>query len=265
VRVRYYGREVPVGCDEVALLDLSSLGILWWGQFGGRSRRRNLSPATTDLVVARPYESIVPKVAADVSRDDLSVDAILGHEVLVRTSRGLLGAPIAISLSISSRHDEKSRGKLLQEERKKSRNEEEGCRSRTPRQPGDGVGSTRSGGKRGKKKAWERSNVVTGAAGEPRRNSPGGVGRPVQFSDNGECKGKCATERQLGRQAGLARLAGLDKTAGCGPAVSELASLTMQMREDRREDERRVGSGRRKDAATQPCRRFRFGAGLTPL
>jgi hypothetical protein len=40
VRVQYYGREVPVGCDEVALLDLSSLGILWRGQFGGRSRRR---------------------------------------------------------------------------------------------------------------------------------------------------------------------------------------------------------------------------------
>jgi hypothetical protein len=28
VRVRYYGREIPVGCDEIALLDLPSLWIL---------------------------------------------------------------------------------------------------------------------------------------------------------------------------------------------------------------------------------------------
>jgi hypothetical protein len=37
MRVRYYGREVPVGCDEVALLDLSSLRVLWHGQSAGRS------------------------------------------------------------------------------------------------------------------------------------------------------------------------------------------------------------------------------------
>lgn len=109
MRVRYYGREIPVRRDEITLLDLSSLRILWQGQYGERSERRNLGPAMTNLVVARPYESIVPKVPADVSRDDLSVDAILGHEVLIRTSRGLLSASIAISFSISSRHDEKSR------------------------------------------------------------------------------------------------------------------------------------------------------------
>ena len=28
VRVRHYGREIPVGCDEIALLDLTSLRIL---------------------------------------------------------------------------------------------------------------------------------------------------------------------------------------------------------------------------------------------
>lgn len=83
MRVRYYGREVPVGCDEVALLDLSSLGILWRGQFGGRSRRRNLSPATTDLVVARPYESIVPKVAADICSNDFAINAISRDKILI--------------------------------------------------------------------------------------------------------------------------------------------------------------------------------------
>jgi hypothetical protein len=114
VRVRYYGREIPIGGDEVALLDLASLGILWQVSLvDAHHEEVSALRATTDLVVARPYESIVPKIAADVSRDDLSVDAILGHEVLVRTSRGLLSAPIAISLSISSRHDEQSRRKLL--------------------------------------------------------------------------------------------------------------------------------------------------------
>jgi hypothetical protein len=71
---------------------------------------------------------------------------------------------------------------------RESGNEEDGCRSRTPRQPGErrGVGSTRSGRKRGKKEAWERSNVVTGTAGgASRRNSPGGAGRLVQLSGNG--------------------------------------------------------------------------------
>jgi hypothetical protein len=38
-------------------------------------------------------------------------------------------------------------------------------------------------------KAWKRSNVVTGAGGgASRRNSPGGAGRPVQLSGNGESK-----------------------------------------------------------------------------
>jgi len=43
VRVRYYGREIPVRRDEITLLDLSSLRILWQGQSSERSQRRNLS------------------------------------------------------------------------------------------------------------------------------------------------------------------------------------------------------------------------------
>jgi hypothetical protein len=90
--VRYYGREIPVGCNEVAFLNLSSLRI---------------------LVFPRSYESIVPKVTAYISRDDLSVDAIFGNEIFIRTSRGCLCASIPLSFSLSSRHDEKSRWKLL--------------------------------------------------------------------------------------------------------------------------------------------------------
>ena len=55
------------------------------------------------LVVARSYESIVPKITADVGRDDLSVDAIFGNEVLIRTSRSRCCASIAFSV-VSARH-----------------------------------------------------------------------------------------------------------------------------------------------------------------
>jgi hypothetical protein len=43
----------------------------------------------------------------------------------------------------------------------------------------------------GRREAWERSNVVTGTAaagGASRRNSPGGAGKPVQLSGNGESR-----------------------------------------------------------------------------
>jgi hypothetical protein len=86
LRVRYYCRKITVGRDEIALLDLPSLRI---------------------LVVPRSYESVVPKVTAYVSRDDFSIDAIFGNEVLIRTSRGSLRASISLSFSIPSRHGEK--------------------------------------------------------------------------------------------------------------------------------------------------------------
>ena len=143
VRVRYYGREIPVGCDEIALLDLPSLRILLTGQSAEPSSRRIFISAKTNLVVAWPYESIIPKVTADVSRNDFSIDAIFGNEVLVRTGRGRLCASIPLSLSISSRHDEEIRGKLLQEERKGVQKRRR-CRSRTPRQPRGWGGNTRS-------------------------------------------------------------------------------------------------------------------------
>jgi len=62
----------------------------------------------TDLVVARPYESVVAQIPTDVSGDDFSVDTIFGNEILVRTGLGGGGggcccAPIAFSLS--GRHD----------------------------------------------------------------------------------------------------------------------------------------------------------------
>lgn len=83
--MRYYGREVPVGSDEVARLDLSSYGVLESYQCG--SMEMIGASAGAYLVVARSYESIVPQITADVGRDDLSVDAIFGNEILIRTSR----------------------------------------------------------------------------------------------------------------------------------------------------------------------------------
>jgi hypothetical protein len=65
--VRYYGREIAVCGDEVTCLYLSCLRV---------------------LIVTWPYESIVPKIAADVCCDDLTINAIFGYEVLVRTGRG---------------------------------------------------------------------------------------------------------------------------------------------------------------------------------
>jgi len=76
----------------------------------------------THLVVSRPYESIVAKVPADISRNDFSVDTILWNEILIRTSRGLLlrsrGSVSSISVLITSRHDAKIRWKRLKEGRK---------------------------------------------------------------------------------------------------------------------------------------------------
>ncbi len=65
-----------------------------------------MHPSKTYLVDTRPYESIIPKVTADVRSDDFSIDAILGNKVLVRTGRGCCSTPIAFS--VSSRHGWKS-------------------------------------------------------------------------------------------------------------------------------------------------------------
>jgi hypothetical protein len=56
--------QISIRSDEVSLRDLPSLGI---------------------LVDAGSDERIVAQVAADVSRDDLSVDAVPGNKVFVLT------------------------------------------------------------------------------------------------------------------------------------------------------------------------------------
>ena len=131
LRERYYGCEISVRSDEVALLDLSSLRVLENRQ---QPFDRNLStPAIFYLVVSRPYQSIVTEISTDVSCNNFSVDTVLWHEVFICTLLGLLlrtrGA-LPFSVSISSRHGckdpkkIKSDGRVCRMKERKSRNEE---------------------------------------------------------------------------------------------------------------------------------------------
>lgn len=119
VRERYYCCEISVCGDEVALLDYSRYGVLkkgrisaiWSRVFGEGifcpSRSRGAY-----LVGARPHESIVAQVSTDVGGDDLPIDTIFRHEILVRASGWLwLGArgSVSIAISVSARHDEGER------------------------------------------------------------------------------------------------------------------------------------------------------------
>jgi hypothetical protein len=105
MKERYYGREISICVYEVACLDLPGLGVLERVlAVGTKTRLSNSGAALTDLVVARPYESIVAQIPTDVSGDDFSVDTISRNKILVRTGRGSsCGAPIAFCLS--RRHD----------------------------------------------------------------------------------------------------------------------------------------------------------------
>lgn len=40
------------------------------------------------LIMARSHQSIIAQVAANISRDDFTIDAITGHEILIHASRG---------------------------------------------------------------------------------------------------------------------------------------------------------------------------------
>lgn len=53
-----------------------------------RQRCRRRSKAPSYLVMPRPYKGIVAQVSANVGRDDLTVNAIAGNEVLVLSSCG---------------------------------------------------------------------------------------------------------------------------------------------------------------------------------
>ena len=46
----------------------------------------NLDRLPAYLVDARPHEGIVAEVSTDICGDNLSVDAVLGDEILVRAS-----------------------------------------------------------------------------------------------------------------------------------------------------------------------------------
>lgn len=63
---------------------------------------RSLHRFPAYLVDARPHEGIVAEVSTDICRDNLSVDAIFGNEILVRTggARGSLSV-----VAVSARHD----------------------------------------------------------------------------------------------------------------------------------------------------------------
>jgi hypothetical protein len=71
-------------------------------------------------VVTRSYECIVAQIATDVSGNDLSVDAIFGNKVFIRTSLGGRRGT-SVSFAVSSSHDEKSMSKSGEEKEKKSR------------------------------------------------------------------------------------------------------------------------------------------------
>ncbi len=92
--------QVPVGCDVVSLDDLAGLWVLMSREQSvspmtrlnevtlRRQRCRRRSKAPSYLVMPRPYKGIVAQVSANVGRDDLTVNAIAGNEVLVLSSCG---------------------------------------------------------------------------------------------------------------------------------------------------------------------------------
>lgn len=91
--IESYSGQVSVGGDVVALDYLAGLRVLLREgilvSFLKVTRRSWVClGAVPYLVVAGPHEGIVAKVAADVSRDDLAVDAIARDEILVLASSG---------------------------------------------------------------------------------------------------------------------------------------------------------------------------------
>lgn len=96
--IKTHGRQVTISRDIITLDGLTSLWVL----------KREQPLATTQacdtlfklgvdklvllklayLIMARSHQSIIAQVAANISRDDFTIDAITGHEVLVHASRG---------------------------------------------------------------------------------------------------------------------------------------------------------------------------------
>ena len=88
--------QITIGGDIVAFHDLASLGVLrntdrerfvqqWRGSLMAKRHHRGRSRY---LVESRPHQGIIPQVATDVGGDNLAIDAIAGHEVLVLTRHG---------------------------------------------------------------------------------------------------------------------------------------------------------------------------------
>lgn len=96
-----HGRQVAISRDIVALDRLTSLRVLRRQEQLATSRdgrgvylcsgwasSKLVLLKSAYLIVAGSHKSIVAQVPADIGRDDFTVDAITGHEILVHASRG---------------------------------------------------------------------------------------------------------------------------------------------------------------------------------
>ena len=86
------------------------------------------------LIVAGSHQSIVAQVPADISRDDFTVDAITGHEILVHASRGsrhggeqLTGSGLRRAMKLKDKATRETPERKRERARKReSKREEEG-------------------------------------------------------------------------------------------------------------------------------------------